>query len=220
MRKILLALLVMLMTIGLLTGCGEKPEEQATESYTVTVDKDSLSMGVYEKQVISVTVTDSKGQTVEKPVTWTSSSPAVAEVTDGVVYAKSAGKATITAKLENGTEASCVVEAAYTGSIPQLILNNTDNGKLSIALGQTFVLENTITYNGQDCTDSDTTFIYAVTDTSVATVSDDGVITGVAEGTTELTVIASWRGLGGENLDGGEDAYGLKQVLQISVVKP
>ena len=45
----------------------------------------------------------------EKTITWTSSNPAVATVSNGKVKAKTAGETTITAKTENGLSATCSI---------------------------------------------------------------------------------------------------------------
>ncbi len=221
MKKTICVLLACLMAVFAFAGCGEKDktQEKNAQSYEITLDQTSVSIGVYEKVVLTATVKDSAGQAAQQTVIWTSANPAVAEVTDGTVFAKGAGKTTVTAKLEDGTEATCTVEANYTGMVPQLVISNA-SGSLSVAKGEAFTLELGVEYNGKDCTDPDTAYLFEVAAPSVATVSADGVITGVSEGTTELTVIADWRGLGGKNLDGGEDAYGLKQVIQIAVVNP
>lgn len=220
MKKTICVLLACLMIASVCAGCGDqKPEGENAQGYEISLDKTALSMGVYEKADLTATVTDAAGQAVQQTVTWVSANPAVAEVTDGTVFAKSAGKTTITAKLADGKEAVCTLEVNYLGIVPQLMLNNvTDN--LSVASGESFTLDLAIQYNGKDCTDSETTYLFEMADSSIATVSADGVIAGVSEGYTELTVIADWRGLGGKNLDGGEDAYGLKQVIQITVVNP
>ena len=76
--------------------------------------------------------------TVEPPistVTWASSKPAVATVTDsGLVTGLRAGKTTISATLEDGTRATCVVNVTvpdgvyYIRNIFSLYLNVTDGG--------------------------------------------------------------------------------------------
>ena len=104
--------------------------------------------------------------------------------------------------------------------IAQLTFENVDNRALSIGVGQTYGLDMAVMYNGKDCMDADTVFTFQVADPAIISVSNDGQITALTEGTTELTVIATWRGLGGSGLTGGEDAYGLQQVLQITVVNP
>lgn len=214
---LILMILSMVFSIGLSACDTEEPVQTDGVTYTITLDQTALSMTVYEKQTLTAVVRNSNGQVVDQTVTWSSSNSSVASVTDGVVLAAGAGTANITAALADGTTVSCTVTSAYTGVIPQLVLDNVTGGSLTIANGQSFTLNAKISFNGKDCTDSDTTFHYTVEDPSVATVSDDGVITAVAEGRTKITILAGWRGLGGENLNGGEDAYGLKIVVELSV---
>ena len=208
-----------ILCFAMLAACGDEKKD-AAESYSISLDQTTLSMGVYEKISLTATVSNSTGEAAQQTVTWTSANPAVVEVSDGVVFAKSAGKTTVTAQLADGTKAECAVDVMYLGMIPQLSFRNVDNRALTVGLGQTYDLQMSVMYNGKDCTDADTTYTFQVADPAVISVSNDGQITALAEGTTELTVIATWRGLGGDGLTGGEDAYGLKQVLQITVVKP
>ena len=212
-------LMMSVLCLSLLVACGDGDKATA-ESYSISLDQTTLSMGVYEKISLAATVTNASGEAAEQEITWSSTNPAVAEVSDGIVFAKGAGKATVVAQLADGTQAECAVDVMYLGMIAQLTFENVDNRALSIGVGQTYGLDMAVMYNGKDCMDADTVFTFQVADPAIISVSNDGQITALTEGTTELTVIATWRGLGGSGLTGGEDAYGLQQVLQITVVNP
>lgn len=216
MKKTIIILMLCLLCLGMFAACDNT--EQPADTYSISLDQTTLSMGVYEKTSLTATVRNGAGQVSEQAVAWSSANPSVAEVTDGVVFAKGAGKTTVTAQLADGTKAECTVDVMYLGMIAQLSIRNVDDRALSIGKDQIYDLDMAVMYNGKDCTDADTTYTFMVADPSVISVSGDGQITALAEGTTELTVIAGWRGLGGSGLTGGEDAYGLKQVLQITVV--
>ena len=125
MKRILCVLLVGVLMLTAFVGCEKQQSaDSGKEGVQLSLDQTSLTMGVYEKAVLTATVTNNAGEAVQQGITWTSANPAVAEVADGVVFAKGAGKTTITAKLADGTEASCSVESTYLGIVPQLVLVN------------------------------------------------------------------------------------------------
>ncbi len=222
MKRIITLFILMAMVLGL-CSCGlfppkqtEPTTENSDNKYSVTLDQESLSMVMYEKKTVVATVTDADGNAVDQVVTWKSSNPSIV-VEDGVVFAKGAGSATITASLEDGTKATCQVNATYEGIIPQLKLN-VNGDSLSVAQGQSFTLQPSVTFNGVTTNDEDTLYFYEVSDESIATVDENGVITAHKTGNVTVTVYAYWRGLGGLERVGGEDAYGLIITLNLAVV--
>ncbi len=222
MKRIITLFILMAMVLGL-CSCGlfppkqtEPTTENSDNKYSVTLDQESLSMVMYEKKTVVATVTDADGNAVDQVVAWKSSNPSIV-VEDGVVFAKGAGSATITASLEDGTKATCQVNATYEGIIPQLKLN-VNGDSLSVAQGQSFTLQPSVTFNGVTTNDEDTLYFYEVSDESIATVDENGVITAHKTGNVTVTVYAYWRGLGGLERVGGEDAYGLIITLNLAVV--
>ncbi len=219
MKKALLVVLAFTLLSILFTGCPKDPQKE--EHYTVVLDQMVADMGVYDRVTLTASVKDSAGVEAEDiAVTWESSDPDVAQVTDGVVTAKAEGEAEVTAKLDDGTCAVCRVTVRSSGMVPYLVAANAPEGTLSVARGQPFRLDGTVTFGGQDCTDADTSFSFTVEDTAVATVSEDGVITGQKAGSTKVTVSATWRGMRGDDPSGDENAYGLKLVIDLEVIEP
>lgn len=220
-KNITVIFILSLMCCMLLAGCGEKPQDVAREHYSVSINQTTAVLAVYGKLELTAAVTNSEGAATEDvAVAWSSSDPSVAEVTDGIVIAKGEGQAEITAKLSDEEAAVCQVTVEKNGIIPQLQVTNAADNKLTIANGQTYHLESVVSFGGEDCTDADTIFTFRTSDTSVATVSDDGVITAVSQGTTQIVATAAWRGMGGESLTGGRDAYGLRIVIELTVTEP
>lgn len=75
----------------------------------VTVSPTSLSLEVGDTGTVTATVSPSTA--TNKTVTWTSSNPAVASVSNGIVTAKTAGTTTITATTQDGSfTATCTVQ--------------------------------------------------------------------------------------------------------------
>ncbi len=222
MKRIITLFILMAMVLGL-CSCGLFPPKQTKPStensdskYIVTLDQETLSMVMYEKQTIVATVTDAAGNAVDQAVTWKSSNPSIV-VEEGVVFAKGTGSAIITASLSDGTTATCQVNATYAGIVPQLKLN-VNGDSLTVAQGQSFTLQPSVTFNGAVTNDDDTSYFYEVSDESVATVDENGVITAHKTGSITVTVYGYWRGLGGLDRVGGEDAYGLIITLTLAVI--
>lgn len=118
-------------------------------------------------------------------VTWSSSNTAVATVTStGLITAVSAGSATITAT-SGGKSATVVVN---TSLVP--VATVTLTALKPAQIGRTTQLSNTLrSANGTTLTSDQRVFGWASTDTTVATVSSTGVLTGVSAGTAVVTCV-------------------------------
>lgn len=111
-------------------------------------------------------------------VAWSSSNEKVAQVSsDGTITAISAGKATITAKTNNGLSASGIVEVM---PLPQSISlpNNID-----IYLGYSKTLKPTL-YPAN----ATTSYTWTSTDSKIATVNSNGKVYGRTTGTTTINI--------------------------------
>jgi uncharacterized protein YjdB len=142
-----------------------------------------------QSQKLSATPKDSDGAAIEdeRPVAWTSADPAVATVdASGLVKPAGSGKTTVTATIEEQT-ASVPVEVMLLKAIklPSLAIV-VSVGKPAEALALVFTNEKgeAITPAGDDAK-----VAWKTADAAVATVSDTGVITGVAPGSTTLTAL-------------------------------
>lgn len=224
MKKFLLTTLLSLLavcTLAVFAACGngdntKKPDDTDKKAvYTVEISETSLTLDVYEKYNLTAVVKDGDGKTVDKGVEWSSSSQSVLMVDGGLVFAKSMGTATVTAKVEGeDAQSTASITVSMRGNVP--VLSLSEETSLSIAVGSTFDLSPRVLFKGEDATDSDTTFIYNVSDPAVATVAN-GTVTALKAGTAQITVTASWRGIGGQELVGSEDALGLRITLELTV---
>lgn len=216
MKRLIICLLIAILSLTVMSACGEDQPTPPTESYTVEISVTELTLDVYEKTLISAAVKDENGNVTDKKVVWSSSLSGVVSVEDGLVTAKSIGTAKISAKTEDGTaEAEISVTSVMRGFIPRLKLS--EENALTLAVGSTFNLSPEVMFKGVKATDADTAFLYSVSDGAVASVSD-GTITALKAGSATVTVTASWRGLGGADLVGSEDAAGLRITLNLTVV--
>ncbi len=113
-------------------------------------------------------------------VTWSSNNTSVATVSNGVITAKAPGTATITAKTADGSkQAQCTVRVITPVTKVKLNKNST-----VLAVGQTDTFTATITPSGATYKGVS----WSSSNASVATVSDEGVVTAVAAGQAEITV--------------------------------
>lgn len=125
-------------------------------------------------------------KTVTSSASWSSSNPAVASVSGGSVTAKATGSATITATY-NGYSATATVTVEdditydYQLSPTSASIVNGRTTKMTI-VRRTFT-NGTQTY-GEDYSSN---FTWTSSNTSVATVGSNGVITGVGAGTATIT---------------------------------
>lgn len=143
----------------------------------VTLNKTTLSMDKGDEETLTATVSPDKA--TDKTVSWSSSDPSVATVTNGLVKALKAGETTITATA-GGKTAVCRV--VVTG--PAVTL---DHSQLSVVAGSNikFVLKATV--SGKVTSDAIT---WSSSDTTVATVVN-GEITGLKGGQAIVTAALS-----------------------------
>lgn len=147
---------------------------------SVTLSNSTLSM--YPGQTKTLTATVLPENASYKSVTWTTDNSDIATVdANGVVTAKTVGNATITATAHNGVKATCSVTVAAVDA--QSIVVAPD--LTSVFPGMTRQLVATIT----PANTTDKTVTWTSSDTQVATVDDNGLVTGVVVG--EVTITAT-----------------------------
>ena len=145
----------------------------------VTLNKTTLTLAKGNSE--SLTAAIAPDNATDKEVTWSSSRTSVATVdASGKVTAVAAGTATITVSTNDGSKkATCEV----TVNVPVTGVT-LDNTTLTITVGGTSTLTANVAPN--DATDKDVT--WSSSDSSVATVNTNGVITAVAAGKATVTV--------------------------------
>ena len=147
----------------------------------VTLDLTTVELGIGRTQKVTATVLPEDAST--RSVTWSSSNEAVATVNGvGVITAVAAGEAVITATTVDGTDltATCTVTVTLV-QVERITLAVTE---ASMKLNSTLQL--TATAEPADATDK--TLTWKSSDTSVATVDEQGLVTAKGVGTAVITV--------------------------------
>ena len=139
----------------------------------VTLDRETLEL--YTGQSETLTATVEPGNATNKNVTWQSSNAQVATVENGKVTAVAAGTATIyaTAADGSGKTATCTVTVLVPVSSVTM-----SRGSLRIYEGRSYSLSATVS----PADAADKSIVWSSSDESIATVDQDGKVTGKAPG--------------------------------------
>ena len=146
---------------------------------TVTLSSETLDMDLFAKSTLTASLTDLTGEVV-----WSTSDASVATVENGVVRAVGVGTATITATVGEYSD-SCAVTIVRGEKKPTFDAFGTVN----VIVGQTYDLEATLSLDEEDFELA--TVTYASTG-EFLTVTPEGKITGVKEGTQTITATATY----------------------------
>ena len=188
----------------------EDGAEEAPEEVTVSLDKDSMTLKKGESASVKVKVSDSNARyTVE----WSSADSSIATVSDGSVSGVGVGSTTVTARVVVGSmiqELSCSVtveEATEKEEKPKEDDNNKEDDdkkdedkkepvvftKVSISGSKEIAIGKTITL--QAFTEpKDGKITWSSENEKTAKVDQDGVVTGVAEGTVKIKAVCKNEG--------------------------
>jgi uncharacterized protein YjdB len=153
-------------------------------SVTVTPSALALTVGGTGNAVATV----DRDAPLAGTVTWASSATSVATVsTAGVISAVAAGNAVITAT-STADPTKLAALAVTVSAIPNNLLSlNVAPASVNVGPGATQQLTSTVNTVGSPTV----TYTYTSGNTGVATVSNAGLVTGVAQGTTVITVSAA-----------------------------
>ena len=141
-----------------------------TDPAGITISKDSITLATGEQERLQPTVTPVDKVLSDSNITYTSSAPSVAKVTqDGFVYGVSAGDAKITASVKGGHKATVDVKVTEAGKADGLTLKvdgkevNDNSTKSAVVLDK---IQLTSVLSGSNVTNQ--TVIYTSSNTDVA----------------------------------------------------
>lgn len=170
---------------GVTDECIVTVNEKDIEVESVELNKTEAELVVGETLRLEATVLPEEASGLT--VTWSSSASEIVSVDDeGNVSALSEGKATITAEA-GGVTATCDVTVS-SASIPVESVTVSEES-IEIKIGETFTLTATVLPENAE----DKTVTWSSSDNAIATVSDDGVVTGVAVGNATIVAAAGQR---------------------------
>ena len=170
---------------GVTDECTVTVNEKDIEVESVELNKTEAELVVGETFRLEATVLPEEASGLT--VTWSSSASEIVSVDDeGNVSALSEGKATITAEA-GGVKATCDVTVS-SASIPVESVTVSEES-IEIKIGETFTLTATVLPENAE----DKTVTWSSSDNAIATVSDDGVVTGVAVGSATIVAAAGQR---------------------------
>jgi hypothetical protein len=159
---------------------------------TVTVSPSSASIAVGATTTLQATVKDQNGATMSgQTVTWSTSSASVATVNaSGTVTGAAAGSVTITATCAGKAGTATVTVTAAPPPPPVATTVTVAPPSASIAVGATVTLQATVKdQNGNVMTGQ--TVTWSTSNSSVATVNPNGVVSGVSAGSATITATSS-----------------------------
>lgn len=147
----------------------------------VTLDKTEATLDI--GGTVTLTATILPEDAGNKNVTWVSSDSSVASVENGVVTAKAAGTAVISVITEDGRkEATCTVTVK--APVVEVTGVTLDKTEVTLDIGGTVILKATIAPSDA----GDKSVSWKSSDTSIAVVDENGIVTAVKAGTATITV--------------------------------
>ena len=154
----------------------EKVPDIQVEKIELSLDKNIINKG--EKIKIKTIITPAEA--VNKTISYSSNNTKVATVnSDGYILGISSGKATITAKSSNGITAS--IDITIYSPVTDIIVNTE---KCTLQVGESFKITANVLPEDAD----NKKINYKTENNSIAEVNEEGIITGISEGNTNIIV--------------------------------
>ena len=159
-----------------------KATQTVVEVESVTLDRHELTLKEGETNRLVATVSPSNA--TDKTISWATSNPAIVSVDkEGNVKGVAVGTATVAASHGNLSDACKITVTASAVAVTSISLDKT-----TLALAEQDTYQLTATVNPDNATDK--TVTWSTANAAIATVSDKGLVTAVAEGTTTITAKA------------------------------
>jgi len=159
----------------------------ALVSISVTPANPTIALGQSQQFTATGTYTDKSTKDITTNVTWSSSSAMVAVISNntgsmGLATSSGTGSVTITATL-----GAVFGTTGMTVRLSQLVSIAVTPTNSSIAAGKTQQFTATGTYTDNSTADLTSAVVWASTNTTVATISSGGNVTGISQGGTTIT---------------------------------
>ena len=173
---------------GVTATCAVTVTDPIIKVTSITLNKTSLTLEVEKSETLTATVKPDNA--TDKTVTWSSDKKSVAIVdSNGKVTAKAKGSATISCKANDGSGVQAICAVTVSNPKPDTITLPTE---ATVTAGQALTLTPTVTP-----ANAEYTLTWSSDDETVATVDQDGVVTGMKKGKSFINV----------ETDNGKTAY-------------
>lgn len=146
----------------------------------VALDKKVATINVGKKVTVKATVTPANAD--NKTLVWTSSNTKIATVSNGVVKGVKAGRVIITAKTTDGSN----ISATCTVTVKQPVTRISLSKKATMYTGKKLTLNAKV----NPANASNKALTWKSSNTKIAKVASNGVVTGVKAGTVKITATA------------------------------
>lgn len=146
----------------------------------VALNKKVATVNVGKKVTVKATVTPANAD--NKTLAWTSSNTKIATVSNGVVKGVKAGRAIITAKTTDGSN----ISATCTVTVKQPVTRISLSKKATMYTGKKLTLKAKV----NPANASNKALTWKSSNTKIAKVASNGVVTGVKAGTVKITATA------------------------------
>lgn len=195
MRRQLCFLTMLLVLVAGLSNCGggnaSHGNTPSVTSVAVSSSSNSVNVGSTVQLTATASYSDGSSKDVSSQATWGSSNTGDATVSAaGVVTGVAAGTPTITATL-SGRSGSMTVTVTDTATITGLTVSAAAGSGGSVNVGSTLQLTATAAYGDGSTQNVTNQAGWSSSNTSFATVSSSGVVTGVAAGSPTITATFS-----------------------------
>ena len=170
-----------------LAGCSKDNGTTAPQIENINLNQSDITLNPGDSYTLTAETTP---EDIEVTLIWSSSAPDIVSVDNsGTVTALAIGEAVITASIDNGPSAGCKVTVTEDESEIKSVTVSPSTGE--ILIGETVSLTATV-----EPSDAGYTLTWISSDESIATVSDNGTVTGIAKGNATITAEAG--GIKGE----------------------
>ena len=165
------------------SSCKSSEDDEPPIESTLELALDQISLDLYESRTL---LYDYNG---EETVVWSSSNSEIVSVENGVIFALQSGEAVISIKTETIEDTCKVIVKAFDENNVTFLISMASS---YMGINETASVVPTLKYKQYVVQDFSCT--YMSSNTAVATVNDDGVVTAVAEGETDITAVLTYMG--------------------------
>jgi hypothetical protein len=180
------------MVLCLLFGVACKSDDLSSESgnssdsYVLALNKTAMTLLVGEEEQLTTNYTGNNA------IEWSVSDPNVASVENGCVQGLSVGKTIISANIDGQIAECSVTVKAFDETLLKLEL---DNSNIELDVGDEYVIDYTLTYNGENIEGATVSFSSLDLEDKNITISTDGKIIAKASGMTTCIVTIEYLGI-------------------------